>query len=416
MTAPGVPFHLVFVYPQLKRLTGAQRLILQLATTLVEEGHTVTLVTHRLAESCRAILAPGVRLVVSGRRVDWTGRHLIDSALEYALGMLLVRLLPRAADGYLFFGPPSLPALALARASGRRPLLSFCYEPPRFAYADRRLIARPLGPLAPLAAAAFALYRPLDRLLMRQADIICANGRFGAEEIRRAYGRPALIIDHGVDLPPASPAAVAAVSARFELGAAPVLLTVNHLHPRKRIELFLQALASLRARRPEVIGVIAGAGADRPRLAAEARRLGLDEAALRWTGYVGERDLAALYRRAAVYVHTGQRETFGLSVLEAATAGTPVVSVDEGGPRDILGGGRLGRLTVPEAEALAAAAEELLADPPAAAALGRQAAAEVGARFQWSAGAGALVEAVTALQSGLPGDEAARPPARRVHS
>jgi glycosyltransferase involved in cell wall biosynthesis len=394
------PLHLAFVYPQLKRLTGAQRLILHLAAALVAAGERVTLVTHRLAPACRALLAPGVALVETGARVDWTGRHLVDSALEYALGARLVGRLPADADATVFFGPPSLPALAWARRAGRRRLISFCYEPPRFAYADRALIAARLGPAAPLAAAAFRLYRPLDRWLIGQADLICANGRFGAAEIRRVYGRPALVLDHGVALPAADAAAVAAVSRRYALGEAPVLLTVNHLHPRKRLELFLATLAAVREHWPATLGVVAGEGADRPRLERLAEQLGLG-GAVRWTGFVAEAELAALYRRASVYLHTGVRESFGLSVLEAAAAGRPVVAVDDGGPRDILEGGRLGRLCPAEPAALAAAVVALLAEPAAAAALGAAAAARVRQRYRWENGARALAAAARGLQRGL---------------
>jgi glycogen(starch) synthase len=142
--------------------------------------------------------------------------------------------------------------------------------------------------------------------------------------------------------------------------------------------------------------VVAGAGADGPRLQDTARRLGLAEA-VRWTGFVPEAELAALYRRATVYLHTGQRESFGLSVLEAAAAGLPVVAVDEGGPRDILDGGRLGRLAPADPAALAEAVAALLADPAGTAALARAAAAAVMARFRWEAGAEALVAAVRSL-------------------
>ena len=216
--AVGSPLRLAFVYPQLKRLTGAQRLILMLASTLVVGGDRVTLVTHQLAAACRTVLHEHVEVVETGARVDWTGRHLVNSALEYAQGARLVERLPQAPDAVVFFGPPSLPALAVARRRGHWPLVSFCYEPPRFAHADLELIAGRFGPAAPAARAAFRLYRPVDRWLLRQADLVCANGRFGAGEVRRVYGRPALVVEHGVGFPrsttrPCAPSASGTASA-----------------------------------------------------------------------------------------------------------------------------------------------------------------------------------------------------------
>jgi glycosyltransferase involved in cell wall biosynthesis len=397
MTAPVC---LAFVYPQLKRLTGAQRLILQLATELTRQGHDVTLVTHQLAAACRDLLAPAVAVVETGQRIDLTNRHLIDSALEYGASARLVRHLPAVLDATVFFGPPSLPALAWAGRQGRRALVSFCYEPPRFAYADRELLAARFGRAAPLVRAVMRGYRPFDRWLLGQADLVAANGRFGATEIARVYGRPAVVIDHGVALAPVTPAAMMALDATYRLGDAPVILTVNHLHPRKRIDLFLATVAQVRRSVPAAIGVVAGDGRERQRLIGLADGLGIGDA-VRFTGFIADRDLAALYRRATVYLHTGQRETFGLSVLEAAASGCPVVAVDEGGPRDILDDGRLGRLTPANADALSAAVGALLRDPLQATALGRTAAAAVLARFQWAHGAATMAAVAVGLRQGL---------------
>jgi hypothetical protein len=77
---------IVFYYPRLKKLTGAERLILKLADYVTRAGHPVTLLTHRLAEACAPDLAPGVTLVETGQRMERTGQHYADAALEYALG------------------------------------------------------------------------------------------------------------------------------------------------------------------------------------------------------------------------------------------------------------------------------------------------------------------------------------------
>src|SRR5687768_12708766 len=161
----ALPTSLAFVYPQLKKLTGAQRLMLMLAKWTARAGVRVSLVTHRVADEVRAALDPAVELIETGRRVDRFGHHYLDAALEYLAGPLLLGAIPDEAEGVVFFGPPSLPALWLARRhwGRRRPLLYFCYEPPRAAYSDRGLIAGRFGVIAPLVGAGALLYRPLDR-------------------------------------------------------------------------------------------------------------------------------------------------------------------------------------------------------------------------------------------------------------
>lgn len=75
-----------------------------------------------------------------------------------------------------------------------------------------------------------------------------------------------------------------------------------------------------------------------------------------------------IYRWAArlggVFVNPALTEPFGLTLLEAAACGLPVVATDDGGPRDILGRCRNGLLVdVSDLDALQEAVEEALAQP-----------------------------------------------------
>lgn len=390
--------HLAFLYPQLKRLTGAQRLILQLARSTVAAGARVTLVTHRLHPEPRAALAPGVGLVQTGTNVDRFGQHYYDAAREYALAPALVRHIPLDVDALVCFGPPALPALWWARWQGwgapRRPLLAFLYEPPRFVDRDRAAVVAGMGSVGRLVGPLFGLYGAVDRGLVRAADALLANGAYGAARLHAAYGRPARILPHGVDFGEPDAAAIAAVRARHGVPAgAPLLLSVNQLHPRKRLDLFIRAVAVVRAAVPAARGLLVGRGVDEGRLRAVAASCGVADA-IGFAGFVPDEDLPAYYRAATCYLHTGRDETFGLSVLEAAWSGLPVVAVDEGGPRDILCGGALGALAAADVDALAAAALGVLRDPEAARARAAAARADVRARFSWEAGAVALLAAV----------------------
>jgi glycosyltransferase involved in cell wall biosynthesis len=52
-------------------------------------------------------------------------------------------------------------------------------------------------------------------------------------------------------------------------------------------------------------------------------------------GWVSRDELAALYARTSGFVHVGE-EDFGISMVEALAAGTPVIALDAGGARDIV--------------------------------------------------------------------------------
>ena len=72
-----------------------------------------------------------------------------------------------------------------------------------------------------------------------------------------------------------------------------------------------------------------------------------------------------LMRRAHLFLHSARWEAFGNVIVEAMALGTPVVVADcPGAPKEILGGGRYGRLVPNEdPEAFAAAIVELANDP-----------------------------------------------------
>ncbi|MBV9255855.1 MAG: glycosyltransferase family 4 protein [Actinobacteria bacterium] len=154
--------------------------------------------------------------------------------------------------------------------------------------------------------------------------------------------------------------------------APPTLLTVGRLSPVKGIDVFLRAVAQLRAEGRDVAGVVVGSEqrgyADH---AAELHRLrdalGLGDA-VTFAGYLEDtRDALA---GSAVYVQPARWEGVPLAVLEAMAAGAPVVATDVGGVRDVITSGLNGLLVPPDdPAALAAAVARLLDDPDLAARL-----------------------------------------------
>jgi glycosyltransferase involved in cell wall biosynthesis len=379
---------------------------LQLARYTIAAGHRVTLVTHQLADEPRAAAPDGMGIVETRQRVDRFGRHYADAALEYFLGPLLIRHIPNGVDALVCFGPPSMPALWWARRRGwgapERPLLAFLYEPPRFVDRDRAEVVAGLGVVGKVTQPFLRMYGGIDRRLVQAADTLLANGDYGASRLRSAYGRTAIILPHGVDFAEPDAEAVAAMRACYGIPVdVPIVLTVNQLHPRKRIDLFIRALATVRTHDPNAVGLIVGRGVDEARLREEAVRSGA-AAAVIFAGFVPDADLPAVYRGASVYLHTGRDETFGLSVLEAAWSGVPVVAVDEGGPRDILRNGMMGALVPADAVAIAAAVEDVLRDPAAARSRAENLRADVIARFRWEDGAASLIAEAERLHGVAP--------------
>ncbi|MGA9583120.1 MAG: glycosyltransferase, partial [Allosphingosinicella sp.] len=82
--------------------------------------------------------------------------------------------------------------------------------------------------------------------------------------------------------------------------------------------------------------------------------------------------------------------------IESLACGTPILIADVGGAREVLDRPEAGRLVARDAEAIAAAAREMLASPPDPAAVRRSA-----ERFSWERNGAELHEHLAGLVSGF---------------
>jgi phosphatidylinositol alpha-mannosyltransferase len=142
------------------------------------------------------------------------------------------------------------------------------------------------------------------------------------------------------------------------------------MEPRKGLLDLLKAFRLLRAAGCNCRLLIVGTGPQEreARRYVLIRRLGSVE----FLGRVSDDEKVALYRTADVFVSpaTG-RESFGIVLLEAMAAGTPVVCSDIHGYKGVVRRDREAILVPPrKPEAIAAAVMRLLSDPQLAATMG----------------------------------------------
>lgn len=380
-----------FVFPKFKLLSGAERLILSLARALSEKGHLVRILCHSFEPSCRP-LAEGLPVMETGFRLQWTGSHYLDSVLSYLSAGRLRRLISPQTQVVCLFGPALV--LAWRRAPAHPRFLYFCYEPPRAAGIDRADVLERVGGWRYLLGPGLNAYRIVDRWLVNRVDGILVNGEFGRERVLEAYGLRSWPITHGAGLGGES---MSRIEARDGLGLdpeSPVALTVNFLHPRKRVDLLLRAWAGVERELAGALLLVVGDGPEAGRLHDLAMRLGLR--GVRFCGFIPEESLPRYYRAADLLAHAAREETFGLTILEAAAHGVPAVTADEGGPRYTVRDGETGIRVIAEEGALAAALVSSLRDLAATRRMGARAQTWVMERFRWERGAEDFLAACSA--------------------
>jgi glycosyltransferase involved in cell wall biosynthesis len=166
----------------------------------------------------------------------------------------------------------------------------------------------------------------------------------------------------------------------FALREPATILFLGRLGQRKGTWDLLAAVARIAADHPRLRLCLGGDG-EIAMARREARRLGLD-VVVETPGWLGPQEKADRLARATVYVLPSYSEGLPMSVLEAMSAGLPVVTTPVGGLTDVVEDGKQGLLVEPGNVAqLADALDRLLCDPALRLRLGAAARAQAEAMF-----------------------------------
>ncbi|MBM4790583.1 glycosyltransferase family 4 protein [Streptomyces sioyaensis] len=152
--------------------------------------------------------------------------------------------------------------------------------------------------------------------------------------------------------------------------------------PRKGLPVLMKALPAILAEVPDARLLVAGRGDEEEAVAALPAEM---RSRVEFLGMVSDEDKARLLRSVDVYVapNTGG-ESFGIILVEAMSAGAPVLASDLDAFAQVLDQGEAGELFANEdADALAAAAVRLLGDPARLTELRERGSRHV-RRFDWS--------------------------------
>ncbi len=235
------------------------------------------------------------------------------------------------------------------------------------------------------------------RRIFSSAAGIVATSRWVAElsaEVMRAVGvrapPPIRAFDLGTDPAWFYPRADDGVlRARWNVGSAPLIITVARLVPHKGQDMGIRALARLRPAFPELRYILVGEGPEEQRLRELAASLGVGDRVV-FAGVLDDSALPDAYSTAIVYLGASRVEReidvegFGISFIEAAACGLPSVAGDSGGIRSAVRDGETGLLVSPvDVAAIAGALELLLRDEKLRTDMGAAGRAAVETHYNW---------------------------------
>ena len=190
--------------------------------------------------------------------------------------------------------------------------------------------------------------------------------------------------------------------------APPLLVTVAALRPYKGLSVLLRACARLRDRGRRLRCDVVGEGPLREELEALLERLDLEEV-VRLRGAVPQHRVPEILARGTLFVlpsvvqRDGQMEGIPVALMEAMSAGLPVVSTRLSGIPELVEDGEHGLLVEPgDPGALADAIGRLLDEPERARAMGRAGRAKVERDFSLTGCTAALLEALDAENPSPP--------------
>ncbi|MCX6956467.1 MAG: glycosyltransferase family 4 protein, partial [Verrucomicrobia bacterium] len=170
----------------------------------------------------------------------------------------------------------------------------------------------------------------------------------------------------------------------------PVLLVVGRIDAVKNQAWLIAQMAELKRRHPDVLAVLVGASMDRgygDALKARVTAEGLDRSVL-FVGNLppGDPRLVGLLQAARAVVLPSVSETFGIVILEAWAAGTPVISSRTSGATGLVEEGVNGWLfDLAQPAGFHAAVDALIAAPQSGVAKGAAGRAKVVAQYNTAA-------------------------------
>lgn len=245
----------------------------------------------------------------------------------------LIGSMPRAIEEFNFNGYNLVISSSGAFAHGiitgpDTTHICYCHSPMRYVWDWHTEYLKEKGITSPLkrvfAELALSKLRIWDRVAAQRVDYWLANSENVRNRIHKYYNANSQVIYPPVDIPEFAPPTSNRES---------YFVTVSRLTTNKRIDLIIQACASLKLPLK-----IIGDGADLARLRQISKEVG---GAGQFTGKLPNSQKMAVLNGAQAFIFAAE-DDFGIAPVEALGCGVPVIAFGKGGALETVRDGRSG--------------------------------------------------------------------------
>ena len=317
--------------PMNPRAGGAEKIIYEVCTRLAQNGNEISILAGGWKNCTRREILNGFKILRVGNRV---GPHLV-----LPFNMLRNRYDVIIAD--LGHAVPWVSPIVFKRKT----IVSFLH-----------LHARSLpGQVGKILAHTITAIEKLYFIIYGKSHFVTISRTSLADLLNLGIkGENITLIHPGVDNELFSPS---------EKTKHPSIVYFGGMRPYKRPEEVIYLLKELSKRIKDIKLTMIGDGPSRPGLEKLCKELDLNENVV-FTGRVSDKNVSELVASSWLNVHTSVTEGWGISIIEAASAGTPTIAYDVPGVSESVENG-LNGITVENGNrsALADAALMILKDP-----------------------------------------------------
>jgi glycosyltransferase involved in cell wall biosynthesis/ubiquinone/menaquinone biosynthesis C-methylase UbiE len=186
----------------------------------------------------------------------------------------------------------------------------------------------------------------LDTWAVRQADVILAVSKQVGKDVKRRYGKVAVVLYPGLREMGQELQKSKLKNKNLEIGGvrfasfreqcAVLFLSVGALHPQKRVQVSLEAFRKFHEKFPASGFIFVGDGPERDTMKRYVESHGLSEWVC-FAGFVPQEDVAAFYQLCDLQVLPSIGESFSAAPLEALSFGKLSVISPSNGAREVLG-------------------------------------------------------------------------------